>query len=143
MAIGQLAAGKNPLPGHRRRAPEAEQEPTEEDELRARLQQLTSRENEILGLLMEGNTVSEIARLNVVSEATVRTQVRSILTKLEVSSQLAAVGVAHRAGWPRQPTSEGRLRSLHCLAGHSWPVRALIRRRARARSRGSSPVRAS
>jgi DNA-binding NarL/FixJ family response regulator len=35
----------------------------------------------------------------VVAEATVRTQVKSILAKLEVSSQLAAVGLAHRVGW--------------------------------------------
>ena len=36
---------------------------------------------------------------SVVSEATVRTQVKSILAKLEVSSQLAAVGLAHSIGW--------------------------------------------
>jgi two-component system, NarL family, nitrate/nitrite response regulator NarL len=29
----------------------------------------------------------------------VRTQVKSILGKLEVSSQLAAVGLAHQVGW--------------------------------------------
>ena len=34
-----------------------------------------------------------------VSEATVRTQVKSILSKLEVSSQLAAVGMANQVGW--------------------------------------------
>jgi DNA-binding NarL/FixJ family response regulator len=34
-----------------------------------------------------------------VSETTVRTQVKAILAKLEVRSQLAAVGLAHRAGW--------------------------------------------
>ena len=33
------------------------------------------------------------------AEATVRTQVKSILAKLEVTSQLAAVGLAHRVGW--------------------------------------------
>ena len=36
---------------------------------------------------------------SVVSEATVRTQVKSILNKLEVSSQLAAVGMANQIGW--------------------------------------------
>jgi two-component system nitrate/nitrite response regulator NarL len=35
----------------------------------------------------------------VVSEATLRTQVKSILAKLEVTSQLAAVAVAHQAQW--------------------------------------------
>ena len=41
----------------------------------------------------------DIARNRVVSEATVRTQVKSILAKLEVSSQLAAVGLARSVGW--------------------------------------------
>jgi hypothetical protein len=35
----------------------------------------------------------------VVSVATVRTQVKSILAKLEVTSQLAAVGLAHQVDW--------------------------------------------
>ena len=48
---------------------------------------------------MRGRAVREIAGLSVVSEATVRTQVKSILAKLEVSSQLAAVGMAHEIGW--------------------------------------------
>jgi DNA-binding NarL/FixJ family response regulator len=60
---------------------------------------LTSREREVLGFLMRGQPVREIAAVGVVSEATVRTQVKSILSKLEVSSQLAAVGLAHRVGW--------------------------------------------
>jgi DNA-binding NarL/FixJ family response regulator len=71
---------------------------------RQRLEDLTPREREVLGQLMGGRQVREIARLNVVSEATVRTQVKSILAKLEVSSQLAAVGLAHEAGW-RPPDS--------------------------------------
>ncbi|MFT4082805.1 MAG: response regulator transcription factor [Nocardioides sp.] len=72
-------------------------------DLRARLDRLTNREAEVLGHLMRGETVSEIAVLGVVSEATVRTQVKSILAKLEVSSQIAAVGLAHRVGW-KAPT---------------------------------------
>jgi two-component system nitrate/nitrite response regulator NarL len=66
---------------------------------RERLDQLTLREREVLGHLMKGRPVREIAELSVVSEATVRTQVKSILAKLEVSSQLAAVGIAHEIGW--------------------------------------------
>jgi two-component system nitrate/nitrite response regulator NarL len=61
---------------------------------RARLDSLTIREREILEHLMNGQTVREIARGSFVSEGTVRTQVRSILAKLGVSSQLAAVSVA-------------------------------------------------
>jgi two-component system nitrate/nitrite response regulator NarL len=67
--------------------------------VRERLELLTARESAVLGHLMKGHAVREIAGLSVVSEATVRTQVKSILAKLEVSSQLAAVGMAHEIGW--------------------------------------------
>ena len=67
--------------------------------VRERLELLTNRESEVLGHLMKGRAVRAIAELSVVSEATVRTQVKSILAKLEVSSQLAAVGLAHEIGW--------------------------------------------
>jgi DNA-binding NarL/FixJ family response regulator len=73
-------------------------------EVRERLEQLTNRESVVLGHLMKGRPVRQIAGLSTVSEATVRTQVKSILAKLEVSSQLAAVGMAHEIGW-RAPVS--------------------------------------
>lgn len=66
-----------------------------------RMELLTVRESEVLGHLMTGLAVRDIATLSVVSEATVRTQVKSILAKLGVSSQLAAVGLAHQVGWAR------------------------------------------
>jgi two-component system, NarL family, nitrate/nitrite response regulator NarL len=69
------------------------------DVMRRRLESLTPRERQVLGALIEGHNVRDIARQSVVSEATVRTQVKSILGKLEVSSQLAAVGLAHQVGW--------------------------------------------
>lgn len=69
------------------------------DDMRRRLELLTPRERQLLAELIEGHNVREIARIGVVSEATVRTQVKSILAKLEVSSQLAAVGLAHHVGW--------------------------------------------
>jgi len=68
-------------------------------EVRERLEQLTNRESVVLGHLMKGRAVRQIAGLSTVSEATVRTQVKSILAKLEVSSQLAAVGMANAIGW--------------------------------------------
>jgi DNA-binding NarL/FixJ family response regulator len=71
----------------------------EHDELRRRLDMLTPRERQILSALIEGRTVRAISEQSVVSEATVRTQVKSILNKLEVSSQLAAVGMANHVGW--------------------------------------------
>lgn len=69
------------------------------DDLRRRLDMLTPRERQVLGALIEGRTVRAISQKSVVSEATVRTQVKSILSKLEVSSQLAAVGMANQVGW--------------------------------------------
>ncbi|MEI5672960.1 MULTISPECIES: response regulator transcription factor [unclassified Nocardioides] len=71
----------------------------EQATLRARLAGLSSREQEVLAQLMEGHTARDIAHEWIVSEATVRTQIRAILTKLEVSSQLAAVVLANQAGW--------------------------------------------
>ncbi len=60
---------------------------------------LTSRERHVLALLMEGMSAEDIARREYVSLATVRSQIRAILTKLDVHSQLAAVALARRAGW--------------------------------------------
>jgi DNA-binding NarL/FixJ family response regulator len=80
------------------------QQRSELQETTAKLSLLTLRESQVLGQLMHGRTVHDIATRSVVSEATVRTQVKSILAKLEVSSQLAAVGLAHQVGWrPPQP----------------------------------------
>lgn len=72
---------------------------TEKQEYRLRLERLTRREAEVLAHLIQGHQVSEVAQLSVVSAATVRTQVKSILAKLEVSSQLAAVGIARAVDW--------------------------------------------
>lgn len=63
----------------------------EQDSLRTRLASLTPRERSVLALLYAGDTVRTIAELYEVSEATVRSQVRSVLRKLGVNSQLAAV----------------------------------------------------
>lgn len=60
---------------------------------------LTVREQQVLGLLMRGRSVEQIAAEFVVSVATVRTQVRSVLTKLGAGSQLLAVARAREAGW--------------------------------------------
>jgi DNA-binding NarL/FixJ family response regulator len=72
------------------------------EEMRRRLEKLTPREKQVLAQLIKGKNVRDIARASVVSEATVRTQVKSILGKLEVSSQLAAVGLAHQVDWQPQ-----------------------------------------
>ncbi|MGH9068195.1 MAG: response regulator transcription factor [Acidimicrobiales bacterium] len=63
------------------------------------LARLTTRETTVLRALMDGKAVVAIAAGGFVSPGTVRSQIRAILTKLEVNSQLAAVAVARRAGW--------------------------------------------
>jgi two-component system nitrate/nitrite response regulator NarL len=68
-------------------------------ELAAPFQELTARERQVLAALMEGKSCETIADSWFVSSATVRTQIRAVLTKLEVGSQLAAVSLAFRAGW--------------------------------------------
>lgn len=65
---------------------------------------LTAREADVLGGLMGGLNAETIAERAYVSVATVRTQIRGVLTKLGVSSQLAAVALAAQAGW-RPPTA--------------------------------------
>lgn len=65
----------------------------QERELARRLARLSVREREVLELLAEGQRAAAIAEHFVVSMPTVRTQIRSILAKLEVSSQLEAVAL--------------------------------------------------
>lgn len=69
-------------------------------------QQLTRREERVLSALIGGASAEEIARADFVALTTVRSQIRSILQKLGVRSQLAAVAQANRAGW--RPQSAAR-----------------------------------
>ena len=62
------------------------------------IRELTGRELEVLGCLVEGMSRTEIGTLLHVSPNTVRTHVQSILHKLKVHSALAAVAIARRAG---------------------------------------------
>jgi DNA-binding NarL/FixJ family response regulator len=68
----------------------------QERELSRRLSRLSVREREVLELLAEGHRAVAIAERFVVSLTTVRTQIRSILAKLEVTSQLEAVALVHQ-----------------------------------------------
>jgi two-component system, NarL family, nitrate/nitrite response regulator NarL len=79
---------------------------------RARFALLSEREREVLGALMAGQNVRAIAEAGFVSEGTVRTQVKSILAKLELKSQLAAVGLAHEISWEPPPARTGSPRSV-------------------------------
>jgi len=67
-----------------------------ERELSRRLRRLTSREREVLDLLADGHRTTKIAEHLVVSIATVRTHIRSLLAKLEVSSQLEAAAMVRK-----------------------------------------------
>ena len=63
---------------------------------RERWQRLTPREREVVGRIVAGRRPAAIAQEFVVSVATVRSQIRSILAKLEVSSQLEVVALVRR-----------------------------------------------
>lgn len=67
--------------------------------VRAGLDRLTRREGQVLAALATGKRVRDIAADAYVSEATVRSQVKSILAKLGVTSQIAAVALARDIGW--------------------------------------------
>ena len=60
---------------------------------------LTEREQVVLAELIEGHCAEDIAKGAFVSISTVRSQIKAILQKLGVNSQLAAVAMARRAGW--------------------------------------------
>ncbi len=66
---------------------------------------LTHREQMVLSALAHGQRAETIATAAFLSEATVRTQIHSVLAKLGVKSQLEAVALAWTAGWvPTEPT---------------------------------------
>ena len=62
-------------------------------------ERLTLRERCVLGALVDGLSAEEIAEAHFVSLTTVRSQIRAVLQKLGVRSQLAAVAHANRVGW--------------------------------------------
>lgn len=69
------------------------------DRLRSGFDLLTPREAEVLAGLMRGLSVERIAAESYVSPLTVRSQVRSVLQKLGVRSQLEAVALAFGRSW--------------------------------------------
>jgi DNA-binding NarL/FixJ family response regulator len=60
---------------------------------------LTPRERAVLAALAHGQRAETIAAAAFLSEATVRSQIRCVLAKLGVSSQLEAVALAWTVGW--------------------------------------------
>lgn len=65
----------------------------------SRFERLTQREAEVLAGLLDGKSAEVLAKEAFVSLATVRSQIRTLLQKLGVHSQLGAVALARQAEW--------------------------------------------
>ncbi len=68
---------------------------------------LTAREREVLALLATGASTTQIRQHLDISEHTVRTHVRSLLSKLGVHSRVEALRVAHDRGLVQTGTARG------------------------------------
>lgn len=66
---------------------------------------LSEREHEVLQLLADGCSTDEIARALSLSVHTVRNHVRNLTDKLDASSRIEAVAIAHRRGMVSPPRS--------------------------------------
>lgn len=98
--IRAAAGGETAIPsGILTRALAVYRESTRHQEERAQLENLTSREREILAMMAQGADNRTVAERLQISYATVRTHVRSILTKLGARSQLEAVAKAREWGF--------------------------------------------
>ena len=72
--------------------------PVTRAELTRQLEELSPREREVLGLLAEGRSNSEIARTLVIAEGTAKTHVASILAKLRLRDRIQCVIFAYESG---------------------------------------------
>jgi DNA-binding NarL/FixJ family response regulator len=98
--ICAAAQGETTIPaGILTRALAVYRESTRHQEEQAQLEGLTSREKEILAMMIQGADNRTVAERLQISYATVRTHVRSILTKLGARSQLEAVAKAREWGF--------------------------------------------
>ncbi|HZX55546.1 MAG TPA: LuxR C-terminal-related transcriptional regulator [Ilumatobacteraceae bacterium] len=88
----------------------------------ATFDRLTKREALVLGELIDGRSAEEIAEIHFVALTTVRSQIRAILHKLGVRSQLAAVALAggHRDLLPHEvQAGRDRRRGGYAVASRS------------------------
>lgn len=99
--IHDVMQGRDPLDAHRTAGlvRKWHSHSARQREIAERFERLTERERQVLHDLVSGMRPTEIALESHVSKHTVRSQVKSILTKLGVASQLEAVSEARRSGW--------------------------------------------
>jgi DNA-binding NarL/FixJ family response regulator len=74
------------------------QQPTPELAGKAKLDELTPREREVLALVAQGLSNREIAAVLVVEESTIRTHVKRILMKLDLRDRIQVVIFAYETG---------------------------------------------
>ncbi|MCY7342804.1 MAG: response regulator transcription factor [Pseudonocardia sp.] len=98
-AVRSAVAGDRVMPtAHHRQLVEVfRRRSAERQELTAKIDRLTQREREVLAELAHGHRAQAVADRFVVSLTTVRSQIRAVLSKLEVGSQLEAVALYRRA----------------------------------------------
>lgn len=101
-AAGEILIDRNELA---RLLPLMARERERRREAHAKIEQLTDREREILGMLAEGLRNDDIATKLSISPQTVQTHVRNTLAKLDVHSKLEAVAFAVRHGAIGAPTT--------------------------------------
>jgi len=99
-AVRTVAAGDSLLsPSVTRRVIDRmAQQPTPDLADRAKLDELTPREREVLDLLARGLSNREIAAAFVIEESTIRTHVKRILMKLHLRDRVQAVMFAYETG---------------------------------------------
>lgn len=93
----------------------------------ATFEQLTQREALVLAALTDGLSADEIAQAHFVALSTVRSQIRSVLQKLGVRSQLAAVALAdnHRGLLPAEANAGRDRRRSEPLGRESGPLHSI------------------
>jgi DNA-binding NarL/FixJ family response regulator len=84
-------------------AEELRQHRSDERQRKAPFEALSRREREVLLLMLDGVSATAMAETFYVSLPTVRTQIRSILQKLGVKSQLEATALARAHDWRLEP----------------------------------------
>jgi DNA-binding NarL/FixJ family response regulator len=109
-----------------------------EADLRTRAALLTPREREVLAAIAEGSSAQVVADQFVISLGTARAHIRSILIKLGVSTQLAAVAIARQLVATRRGIAPD---DIHTALAGETPSKAKAPARARVDERIRSTFR--